>query len=180
MEVPRLMEVVLIPLAFLGLCGGLLNLPDYMGGGWLGRFFGVEAATISHGPELVLQATAGVLALAGLALVHCLYGGSRRVVRLTAAEEAPGALLTFLLKGWRLDDLYRFLFIRPYEWLARILWERLDEGVIDDSLDLLAGFLGWTGQTAGRWTCGRVSVYLLSLAAGLVVILVSLVWVAWW
>ena len=70
----------------------------------------------------------------------------------------------------------RFLFIRPYEALARILWERVDEGVIDDSLDRLARILGRTGEGLGSWTTGRVSVYLLSLAAGLALIIGYLAW----
>jgi len=49
--------------------------------------------------------------------------------------------------------------------------------VIDDSLDRLAGLIGQTGEGLGRWTCGRVSVYLLSMAAGLALVLGWLAWV---
>ncbi|MCM2359659.1 MAG: NADH-quinone oxidoreductase subunit L, partial [Geobacteraceae bacterium] len=176
-RVPRLMEAILLPLALMGLFGGILNLPDYVGGGWLGRFFAAEAAGIPHGLELTLQATAGALALAGLAIAHYRYGGKSRDARIEAATRPAPGLVAFFLNGWRFDDLYRFLFVRPYEWLARILWERVDEGVIDDSLDRLARLLGRTGEGLGSWTTGRVSVYLLSLAAGLALILGYLAWV---
>jgi NADH-quinone oxidoreductase subunit L len=83
-----------------------------------------------------------------------------------------------LLHGWYVDDLYRFLFIRPYEWLATFLWRRVDEGTIDRSLDRLANAFGWTGQGLGRWTSGRVSVYLASFAAGLALMLGWLAWVS--
>ena len=63
------MQLVLIPLAILGLFGGLLNLPAYLGGGFLSRFFaalpGGGAAEGSHLEELALQGVAGVLALVG-------------------------------------------------------------------------------------------------------------------
>jgi NADH-quinone oxidoreductase subunit L len=178
---PRLMEAILVPLALLGLCGGLLNLPSYLGGGWLDQFL---APLVSQGAmeapaslELILQATAGILALAGLAIAHYYYGGKRRQERIAAAAGPMSGIVAFFLNGWRFDDLYRFLFIRPYEWLARILWERVDEGVIDDSIDRLARLLGRTGEGLGSWTTGRVSVYLLSLAAGLALILGYLAWV---
>jgi NADH-quinone oxidoreductase subunit L len=176
-QVPRLMEAILIPLALLGLFGGMLNLPEYLGGGWLARFLGAGETRITGSMEVLLQTVAGAVALAGLVIAHYRYGGARRAERLAAAKQAPGGLTAFLLAGWRFDDLYRLLFIRPYVALSRILWQRVDEGVIDDSLDRLAAFLGWSGQGLGRWTTGRVSVYLLSFAAGLALIVAYFAWV---
>jgi NADH-quinone oxidoreductase subunit L len=117
------------------------------------------------------------VALAGFAVAHRRYGGARRHDRLVEAERAPAGVTAFLLNGWYVDNLYRFLFIRPYEALASFFWQRVDEGVIDDSLDRFAALLGRTGQVLGGWTTGRVSVYLLSMAAGLAVVLVYLAWV---
>ncbi|GFE57176.1 NADH-quinone oxidoreductase subunit L [Geobacter sp. AOG1] len=178
---PRVMEPMLIPLALLGLFGGLLNLPEYAGRGWLGEFlataFRQGGATVSHGEELILQGIAALVALAGLAAARYRYGGARRAERLAAAEAEPAGVTAFLLNGWYLDDLYRHLFIRPYEALSRFLWVRVDEGVIDDSLDRLADGFGRTGQGLGSWTTGRVSLYITCFAAGLALILGWLAWV---
>jgi len=170
------MEATLVPLALLGLCGGVLNLPDYLGGGWLGGFLGPEAATVPPEMEFSLQMVAGILALAGIAVAHNRYGGDRRAQRLAAAEEGAHGVTAFLLQGWRFDDLYGFLFVRPFKWLAPILWQRVDEGVIDDSLDRLARLVGRGGEGVGSWTTGRVSVYLASLAAGGALVLIAMVW----
>ena len=182
-RVPRLMEAVLVPLALLGLCGGVLNLPGYLGGGWLDQFLlplsggrGIEAP---GGLELKLQTVAGVIALAGLVIAHLRFGGKRRQERVDAENERESRAVLFFRNGWRFDDLYRVLFIRPYEALSRFFWERVDEGAIDDSLDRLARLLGRTGQGLGGWTTGRVSVYLLSFATGTVLILVYLAWVVY-
>jgi len=175
---PRLMEAILIPLAFLGLGGGLLNLPSYLAKGWLGLFFGIEAGAIPHGLEVILQTVAGVLALAGLAVAHLRYGGARRQERLAGAARPATGLTAFLLNGWYVDSLYRVLFIRPYEALAGFFWQRIDEGAIDDSLDRLAALLGRTGTGLAGWCTGRVSVYLASFAAGAALILAYLAWVA--
>jgi NADH-quinone oxidoreductase subunit L len=178
--VPRLMEATLIPLALLGLCGGVLNLPAYLGGGWLGGFLaeltGNGHAEAAPATELILQGLAGALALAGLAIAHYRYGGAHRSKRLAEAEKAPAGLPAFLLAGWRFDDLYRFLFIRPYEALANFFWQRLDEGVIDESLDRLAAFLGRAGEGIGSWTSGRVSAYIISFAAGAALLVAYLAW----
>jgi NADH-quinone oxidoreductase subunit L len=179
-KVPRLMEGALIPLALLGLFGGLLNLPSYLGGGWLNGFFsalpGGKEAEASHSLELTLQAVAGVLALAGLAIAHMRYGNAHRQERIAAAEEDAPGFVTFFQKGWRFDDLYRFLFIRPYEALSGFLWHQVDEGLIDGSLDRLASFLGRSGEGLGAWTSGKVSVYITSFAAGAALLMAYTAW----
>jgi len=183
MNVPHPMDYVLFPLALLGLFGEVLDLPAYLGGGWLQGFLNplreAAAATHGHGSELALSAVAGVVALAGLAVAHYRYGGARRTERLAEAAAEPSRLSAFLLKGWRVDDLYRVLFIRPYEKLAGFLWEKVDEGVIDNGLDHLAVGLGKAGVGLGRWSTGRVSTYLLSLAAGAALLLGWLAWGLW-
>ncbi|ACM19633.1 NADH dehydrogenase I, L subunit [Geotalea daltonii FRC-32] len=179
---PRVMELMLIPLAILALCGGLLNLPAYLGPGWLEDFLSgtvsKESAGAGHAIELVLQAVATVAALAGLAVAHMRYGKRRDRVIAAAAQPESG-LNAFLLRGWYADDLYRLLFVRPYKALAGILWQRIDEGVIDDALDRLAEILGRVGRDVGCWTTGQVSLYIISFAAGGALILGYLAWVVW-
>ncbi|QSV46649.1 NADH-quinone oxidoreductase subunit L [Geobacter benzoatilyticus] len=177
---PRIMDTMLLPLAILGLLGGFIHLPAFLADGWLGRFLATAltegAAHLSHGEEMAVEAIAALVAITGLIAAHLRYGGVRRGARIEAAAAEPKGITAFLLNGWYADALYRLIFIRPYEALAGFLWRRVDEGVIDDSLDRLADGLGRTGQGLGRWSCGRVSVYLLSFAAGLALILG---WLAW-
>jgi NADH-quinone oxidoreductase subunit L len=179
-RLPPVMTWMLVPLAILGLGGGLLNVPEYIGEGLLSEFMTQLSGKGHHldaGVELALQGVAALIALTGLGLAWLRYGAKERSHRLTEAEQPATGLTAFLLNGWYVDDLYRVLFIRPFEKLSRFLWEQVDEGIIDDSLDRLATLLGRTGQVLGRWTCGRVSVYLLSLAAGAAFVLVYVVWV---
>jgi len=176
------MQAVLIPLAVFGLLGGLLNLPDYLGGGLLDHFFAPlrqgKAAEASHLQEVALQAVAGVIALAGLWAAHLRYGGAARAERLMEAKRDSSPLLAFLFNAWYFDALYRTLFIRPYQAFAAVLWQKVDEGVIDDSLDRLSGAVGTTGSWLGRWTTGHVSLYIFSFAAGGALILGYLAWLA--
>jgi NADH-quinone oxidoreductase subunit L len=179
LSVPRLLELPLVPLALLGLFGGILNLPEFLGHGWLAAFLtppGSQALHLPMATELALQAAAVAACLAGFLVARTRYAGPARRLRLAEATRPATGVTAFLLRGWYVDDLYRVLFIRPYVWLADFLWQRVDEGTIDDSLDRLAGALGWSGERLGRWSVGRVSVYLLSFAAGAALLLGWLVW----
>lgn len=177
---PRIMEWTLIPLALLALGGGLLNLPEYLGTGLLNAFLsqpGVHEPQLSHATELLLQSVAAAAALGGMALAWLRYGGERRELRMVESMQPARGLNAFLLAGWRVDALYNLLFVRPYVWLSTALWQRLDEGCIDDSLDRLALLLGSSGQWLAGWGRGRVSLSLLSMAAGAALIIVWLAWV---
>jgi NADH-quinone oxidoreductase subunit L len=176
----KIMQLVLVPLAFLGLFGGVLDLPPYLGGGFLSSFFagitGGAAAEGSHLEEIALQAAAGALALAGLGAAHLRYGGKARARRLQEAGSRPSPLATFLFNGWYFDRLYHALLIRPYQLLSGVLWQKVDEGVIDDTLDRMATGLGSSGSWLGRWSTGRISIYIFSFAAGGALILGYLAW----
>jgi len=176
---PGVMTLILLPLALLGLAGGLLNIPAYLGHGLLDGFMAPlngAGEHLSHGVELALQGVASLVSLSGLGFAWWYYGGKRRKARLSLAEQPPTGAVAFLQAGWYVDALYNLIFIRPYKYLAAILWERVDEGVLDDSLDRMAVGLGRTGQSLGRWGGGRVSLYMLSLVAGATLMIG---WFAW-
>jgi NADH-quinone oxidoreductase subunit L len=88
----------------------------------------------------------------------------------------PASYYAFLQNGWYFDRFYYYTLIRPYHFLAGILWQKVDEGVIDDSLDRLGNGLGFSGSLLGRWSTGRVSIYILSFATGGALILGYLAW----
>lgn len=179
--IPSLMQWPLIPLAILGVGGGLLNIPAYFGQGILEQLLSPlnheSKQFLSHSTELALQGVAAIISLTGVWLAWYWFGGDRRDQRLAEADLPLTGLKAFLFNGWYVDDLYRQLFIRPYVWLSEALWLRVDENLIDGSLDRFAAMLGHCGQNLGSWSCGRVSVYLYSLATGVALILAWLAWV---
>jgi NADH-quinone oxidoreductase subunit L len=179
-KVPLLMESMLVPLALLGLFGGLLNLPPLLAEGLLADFLkpltAAKAAGLSHTAELFLLLLASLGALAGMGAAWHRYGGHNRQLRLNEAALPIKGFNAFLLHGWYLDELYRLLLIRPFVWMSGFLWQRVDEGAIDNSIDRLAALLGRGGVFLGSWTCGRVSLYLLSFAAGAALLIG---WLAW-
>jgi NADH-quinone oxidoreductase subunit L len=174
----RFMETLLIPLALLGLVGELMNLPGFLGmGSWLDGFFQSLAPTglptFSHAAELSLLALSAAIALAGLAFAHFRYAdGSWR----NRPEPHAAKLVDFLRNGWYFDALYRTLFVRPFERCAGFLRRRIEEEMIVGGPDRLAELIAWGGEMLGRWSCGRISPYLLSFAAGAALMLGYLAW----
>jgi NADH-quinone oxidoreductase subunit L len=177
LQLPRVMEWPLLPLAVLGIGGGLLNLPEYIGPGFLASFLQNADPTMAHATELLLQGVAAGVALAGMAVAWFRYGGAQRSRRMAEAGQPARGLNAFLLEGWRIDALYDSIIVRPYTWLASFLWQRLDEGCIDDSLDRGADWLGRCGQWLGSRGGGRVSSSLLGMACGAALIIFWLAWV---
>ena len=174
-----LMEWVLYPLAALGLCGGLFNLPPWLGEGVLASFLaplGSSAHHLSAGSEIALQLVAALTAVGGILLAGYRYGDRRRSLRLAEADQPVAGVTAFLLQGWYLDRLYALLIVRPFIRVSSWLWHRVDEGTIDGSIDRCATSLGRGGALLGRWTSGRVSLYLLSFAAGAALLVAWLVW----
>ncbi len=173
-SLPRIMEIILIPLAFLALVGGVA-------GGLLDFFLvslNEQASHVRLATEETLKGVASLVVLVGMVIAWLYYGYGRqcREIRIAGAKQPPTKLVAFLQAGWYFDRLYAWLFIRPFSRLAGILWQRVDEGVIDDSLDWTAVQFGRTGQFLGRWGNGRISVYMLSLVAGATLMIG---WFAW-
>ncbi len=179
-SLPGNMTITLIPLALLALFGGLFNVPAYLGNGLLDSFLApLNAAngSLAQTTELALQGVATGVVVIGICVAWWCYGlPDRRAASLARSERPATGITAFLQAGWYVDTLYAFLFVRPFKRLSVVLWQGVDEGVIDDSLDRMAAGIGRTGQTLGRWGGGRVSVYLLCTACGAALMIA---WFAW-
>jgi NADH-quinone oxidoreductase subunit L len=118
---------------------------------------------------------ASLIAVAGLLLAHFLYAGGRwrSRTRPLVTPEISG----FFREGWYVDRLYGLLFVRPYRNIAGFLWRRIDESALDGSIDAMSDLTGTLGQRLGRWSDGRISLYLASFAAGAAIIAAYFAWV---
>ena len=179
--VEPIMTLTLVPLALLGLFGGILNLPAYLGSnGLLSGFFSAlpgfaSASHASAATEIALQFAAATVSLLGMGLAWSRYTGRRRAESLER-EEAGLPLAGFLLNGWYLDSLYRLLFIRPFVCLSRFLWKVVDGVAIDGTLDGLARFTMRLGGLPAGWSTGRVATSLVALAGGAAAVLGYVAW----
>jgi NADH-quinone oxidoreductase subunit L len=137
--VPAFMAWVLWPLALLAMFDGMLNIPFGPGKEWLGHFLAALPGSrvdlgAPPGYELVMGAGSAVLILLIIALTYYIYRG-------------PGLMLDFprlrrwCFEGLYLDRLYRRVLVIPYTHISQVLWQQVDDGIVNRRIEATAIFL---------------------------------------
>jgi NADH-quinone oxidoreductase subunit L len=165
----------LVVLAVLALVAGLLETPSALGGvrlfsRWMAPV-GIGAATEAPIPETALVVLSSLAALAGLALAYLVYFRRRDWLERLGASDAS-ALARWGLAGFRIDDLYRFVVVRPFEALARASAGDVADGIYAG----LARAAVVAHRLLSRTESGQTRWYAGGIAAGAVVFLT---WVLW-
>jgi NADH-quinone oxidoreductase subunit L len=180
-EAPGVMTGPLVALGMLTAVGGVLNLPELVGGGrrletWLEP---VTAAGAGLWPVAHPSASTEAL-LIGVAILVALAGmlGAWRLLepeRLVPAKLAPPeqGLAKVLWKKWYVDEIYDALIVRPVQWLSReVLWKVVDMRLVDgagvNGAAAVSRALGWLGS---RLQTGEVGFYVTLFVAGVVLLL---------
>ena len=179
-ESPWVMLGPLVILAILATIGGFIGVPAAMGGhNELGHFLEPVLGSGAHpsggensGLELALSASAVLIGLVGLLVVHILY---------KVKPELPGKLATqfhglynLVLNKYWVDQIYGAVIVTPLLLFSRyILKALIDRGIIDG-----AGFAaGATAQGFGaivqRVQSGNIRSYAGWLAVGAAVLLIA-------
>ncbi len=184
-EAPWTMTGPLLVLGVLSLLGGVLNLPEVVGGSeamrrWLEPVTAPADAllpvlALPHGlTELLLIGGAVAIGLIGLVL------GTRMTLRgpIATPENAvpEHGLARLLYEKYRVDEIYQKLIVGPVVWIARrVLWQGMDQFLVDrlavGGTARVAQGLGWLGS---RLQNGQVALYVTMFAIGAVLILRSL------
>jgi hypothetical protein len=84
-------------------------------------------------------------------------------------------VLHALSKGkFFVDEVYDRLLVRPLRWVATVLWQGVDDSLIDQlGVGGTAGAVGFAGDVVRGWHNGRVRRYLVTLLFGVMVVLGS-------
>jgi NADH-quinone oxidoreductase subunit L len=166
-SLPAAMVWTLFPLAALGLFGGLLNLPAFVGGNealtHLLEPLAGEKVHASHALEWGLAAASVLAVLAGWLLARSRYR--------SFPGERPSPTAEFLLRGWQADRLVERLILAPFLALAHFCWHGTDRTAIDGILDGAGKACMTGGELIRRLTTGRLSTYLGAFAWGLLALL---------
>ncbi len=174
-ESPAVMTVPLVLLAIGALAAGFLLARPLIGENWQ-AFWGnaIQIAPTNHVlrdleglPTWVVLAPT-VFGLLGIATAYLFYMVMPELpVRLAAAFPAGHR---FLLNKWYFDDLYAAVIVRPYQALARVLWQVGDATIIDGVPNGLAALTEDGAAGAVRLQTGSIAVYAFSMLIGLVVL----------
>jgi NADH-quinone oxidoreductase subunit L len=185
-ESPTSMTLPLIVLAVLSVVGGWVGLPAVLSenGNRIGRFLapilvpiaGHEAGheALPHATEWILMALSVAVAAAGILLAWKWYARDEGRVPAKIAAAWPG-LYSLVADKFRVDELYDFLIVRPFEWIARVLWKVVDVLIIDGVLNAGAFLVELAGDFLRFLQTGNVRNYALSFLIGLVALLLFVV-----
>ena len=99
---------------------------------------------------------------------------SRKVAAADAA--APAGLAGILYNKWYIDELYDRVIIRPMLVLWRGCWRIVDVGLIDGTINTLAGSARLVGWFGSLFQTGRLATYVFFFVTGVLVILGTILW----
>jgi NADH-quinone oxidoreductase subunit L len=174
--IPKMMALVLWPLAILALFDGMLNLPFGPGKRWLAYYMSsVPGAIVDLGASSAVSWTLG---LSDAILVLGVTAGSYFLFRAPRKAERWSGVRALLFSGFYLDQVYHRLLAVPYLAVSRFLWVRVDAGGLDRGAAAGAGTLGSFSAVLNQWNTGRLSTYLIAFFLGFVVVL-GLLTLAW-
>jgi len=192
-ESPRTMTVPLMVLACLSIIGGFLNVPHalkYI------AIFGEEKAhhfldpVIGLGPDKILQkagheiahqashATAHhslsleyglmllsiTIALAGISIAYMMY-----IKKKDWPEKLASRFCTLhkvVFNKWYVDELYAFLFVRPFHVLSNFFWKGIDVPIIDGMVNGIARIVLWSSTVLRHVQTGQLQSYAISVIFG--------------
>jgi NADH-quinone oxidoreductase subunit L len=127
----------------------------------------VVEPTASPVLQLRLQLLSGVIILSGIALAALLFLGQRRLLQALGASTLGRLLGQLWLHAWGFDWLYEQVFVRPYQWIERLL-----RGDLANFIVALVIRIVRLGQEAVSHTQnGRLRWYAASIVGGTAVLM---------
>jgi NADH-quinone oxidoreductase subunit L len=185
-ESPKNMLGPLAALAVLSVVGGWLAAPAFFGGAdrfeeFLGPAMGqaktAEGTSAAGSLELQLAAVAVGIALTGFLVAWWFYL-RRKDTPDRLAKSLPGAY-TLLLNKYYVDELYAAIIVRPLVWIStRVLWNTVDEGAIDGSVNGLADGAQGVGERVRRVQSGNTRSYAAWVVVGAILFIAVVLWPA--
>ena len=190
-ESPKIMLIPLVILAILSVVGGWVNIgknfekflePAFRSGSTAytltesaaqaGKAVGEQGST-----ELLFTLTSVLAAVLGLLLAWLLYKSHPELPAKIAA--ALNGLYTAVVNKYYVDELYAILFVKPLiEGSRKILWQGIDQGLIDDSINDMADGAREVSDTFRHMQSGNVRSYAGWIALGAAGVIAYMIWIA--
>jgi NADH-quinone oxidoreductase subunit L len=177
-ESPKVMTRPLMILAFLSLFGGFLNMPQLIGGAerfslylWpsLGTMNHSDLLTIPHSTEIYLILSS--LFLLGLTILSAwlIFLKKKSIPADDAVKKNFFHKLVY--NKYYVDEIYNFLFVRPYEWLSGFLYEKVERMIIDPLVNGFGMLSLETGNLVRKLQTGSIGFYLFAMLTGILILL---------
>lgn len=173
-ESPSSMTVPLIVLAVLSAVGGVIGLPEVLGGNhwlshWLAPVIHHTAEAPDHATEYALMGISVVGVLISIAIAYAKYIKQGHV---PVPDEAKRSLLARLsYNKFYFDELYDALFRKPLDVLSGFFYKIVDNKIVDG----IVNGLGWGTSEASKGIrlvqSGNVGFYIFMMVVGIISLL---------
>ena len=170
-EMPRIMTVPLMILAFLSVVGGWIGMPLHLAwGDAIGAYLAPSLASIPHdhhpstGTILTLMGIATGVALFGIAWAHHLYVRSPQTLDWISARTTR--IYRVLWNRYWVDEIYDFLIVSPYKRGSRFFWKGVDAVFVDGLVNGVGAAVVWNASLWRRLQTGNVQAYALGMLLG--------------
>ncbi|WP_153800573.1 NADH-quinone oxidoreductase subunit L [Foetidibacter luteolus] len=169
----KLMTMPLVTLAILSIIAGFVQWPHNLLHVTLFADL-VEkvlpATVLKQGipPELLLQLIAAVVTLGGAYTGYLLYYKSPHIIEQWKTAEPNLNLREFFVKGWRFDELYQTLFVKPFLFITRSnkadVFDKIHQWLVT-ACSRLNGWLSLSQNGSLRWYIGSMLVGIIFILA---------------
>ncbi|MCB9250995.1 MAG: NADH-quinone oxidoreductase subunit L [Flavobacteriales bacterium] len=174
-ESPLNMTIPLMVLAFLSITGGVLGLSSifshhhFMNDYFSKLLYDRAIPHPSHFFEWTVLVVSAFLLAIVIFLTHKKYVNQGFV---PVKDEDEKGLEKVLGKKYYLDEIYQYTFLRPVEWLGKVLYKIFDRSVIDGVVNFSGNFALSAGKTLRKVQNGNIESYLLAMVIGVVACLI--------
>jgi NADH-quinone oxidoreductase subunit L len=178
-ESPATMTIPLIVLAILSMVGGLIGVPEVLGGHhelgqYLAPVFKASTAALpmhelSAGTEKALMIISVALAFAALIYAYVKYVKNGRVP-VADTEERP-ALTSLSYHKFYVDELYDFLIRKPLDFLSTFFYKVVDKMGIDGLVNGIGKGTIETSKGLRLLQTGNVGFYIFVMVLGIIGVL---------
>lgn len=175
-ESSKVMTVPLFILAILSVFGGFLNIPSLFGGHsnfstfLQSSVFSKVSEGISHSTEIgLLLISIGLLSLVILFAYRTFV--RKAIVPLREGESMP-FWSRLVYNKFYIDEIYSFLFEKPFGFLSDFLFTKVENSVLDASVDGIGTITSRFGTLVRKIQQGNISFYLFAMVAGILLFII--------
>jgi NADH-quinone oxidoreductase subunit L len=178
-ESPMTMTIPLIILAGLSVVGGLIGIPEVLGGNhWLHHFlspvfaasdFKMISKEMSHSTEITLMAVAVLAAIASISAAWYYYVKNNNKPLADVAIINP--VQKTIYNKYYMDELYANLFMKPIDWLSEKLDQIVEIKVIDRTVNYVGVSVTWISSQARLLQTGHIGFYIFAMVVSIILIL---------
>lgn len=181
-ESPATMTVPLLVLAVLSAVGGLLNVPEALGGkSWLATFMAplyelsekanpaaFENSAVGHSEELMLMSVSAGVAILSLVVAYVMYVSRRAVPAPETVERSLPEKVIY--NKYYIDEFYDTIIVRPIRGLGDVLYS-FGEFAVDGLVSGTAALVGASSNQLRKLQNGSIGFYVFAMVLSIATII---------